>query len=345
MTNKEKKSYISDVLAFTSPPFICELEKTHAFLKRTPYTLYKYRPFDRYTFEMIAEGYSFLAPVQGLDDPFDCMNSSKIKDFYDPKKGGLTGAGLNYIVGLITKHGLPPQLTKSELFQLAKSSMNGNEIDYEFASKQPLVQDPLSQTQVDKFLESTRTFNENLPGMLENEAWESFAKNALFPGERVGVCSLSETRDNKPMWSLYGEGYRGYCIEYEIPRCEELILNLCPVIYTKRANNSLIKKMLEYALSAMMRTVSDGRISGNIGAAMELFCTKDSDWSYQKEWRIIGKARERCTIMPIKAIYLGFKVSARNIGRMKRVAKEKGFSLFLMNPPDATKRISYKQLV
>lgn len=345
MNNGEKRKYLTDLLVFNSPFFLCEFETRKDFLKHTPCALFKYRPFDKYSFEMIFENYSFLAPVQGLDDPFDCMNSSKIKDFYDSKKGGLTDAGLNYIVGLIAKHGLPPKLTKSELFQLAKSSMNGNEIDYEFASKQPLVQDSLSQAQVDAFLGTMRTFDENLPGILENEAWESFAKNALFPGERVGVCSLSETRDNKPMWSLYGAGYRGYCIEYEIPKCKELILNLCPVIYTKRANNSLIKKMLEYALSAMMRAFSGGRISGNIGAAMELFCTKDSDWSYQKEWRIIGKAGERCTAMPIKAVYLGFKASKQNIARMKRAAEEKGFSLFLMNPPDGTKRISYKQLV
>ena len=245
----------------------------------------------------------------------------------------------NHTVG----HGLPPKLTESELLQLTKSSMNVDQIDYEYVSRQPLVQDSLSQTEVDAFLGTMRTFNENLAGILENDPWESFAKNALSPSQRVGVCSLSETRDNKPMWSLYGEGYRGYCIEYEISRCKELILNLSPVIYTKRANNSLIKKMLEYALSAMMRAFSDERISGNIGAAMELFCTKDSDWSYQKERRIIGKAGERCTVMPIKAVYLGFKASARNIGRMKRVAKEKRFSLFLMNPPDGTKRISYKQ--
>ncbi len=345
MNTREKRKYITDLLTFNTPPFLCEFETRHAFLNYTPLTLFKYRPFDKYSFEMISEGYSFLAPVQGLDDPFDCMNSSKIKDFYDPKKGGLTDAGLNYIVGLITKHGLPPQLTKSELLQLAKSSMNGDQIDYELASRRPLVQDSLSQTEVETFLGTMRTFNENLPGILENDAWESFAKNALSPGQRVGICSLSETRDNKPMWSLYGAGYSGYCIEYEIPRCKELILNLCPVIYTKRANNNLIKKMLEYALSAMMRAFSNGRISGNIGAAMELFCTKDSDWSYQKEWRIIGKAGERCTAMPIKAIYLGFKASKRNIARMKRVAKKKRFSLFLMNPPDGTKRISYKQLV
>lgn len=298
-----------------------------------------------YSFEMISGGYAFLAPVEGLDDPFDCLNSANIKRFYDTKGGGLTNAGLDYVLGLITKRGLPPELSKKELRALVKDSMEGDKIDYVSASTEPLIQKTLAQAEIETFLGTMRTFEANLPEILENGSWESFAEDALFPGQRVGICSLSEIRDNKPMWSLYGDRYKGYCVEYEIPKTKELILNLCPVIYTKRANNDLIKKMLEYYLSAMMRSFSGGAISGNIGAAMELFCTKDSDWSYQREWRVIGKAAERCPLMKLRAIYIGFKAEKRNVSKLKHLAEEKGFSLFLMNPPDGTKRISYRQIV
>lgn len=169
-------------------------------------------------------------------------------------------------------------------------------------------------------------------------------EKALFPGDKVGICSLSEVRDNKPMWSLYGGNYSGYCIEYEIPREKDLILNLCPVIYSKRANNSLIEKMLEYSIFAMMRAFSDGVISGNIGAGMELFCTKDSDWSYQKEWRIIGEAGGRCSKLPIKAIYLGFDIKPSNERKMRKATARHGFALYKMNPPDGTKKITYTEL-
>ena len=77
---------------------------------------------------------------------------------------------------------------------------------------------------------------------------------------------------------------------------------------------------------------------------MELFCTKDTDWSYQREWRIIGAPAGHISL-PIKAIYLGFKVSETNKKRMLRLAKKKGFALCLMNPPDGSKRISYERLV
>lgn len=345
MNNKEKRKYITDLLVFNSMPYVCEFETRRDFLKYTPTALFKYRPFDKYSFNMISEEYAFLSPVQGLDDPFDCLNSSQIDDFYDSKNGGLTQKGFNYIIEIISKNGLPPELTKAKLKELAKGSMRGDMLDYEHVVANPFVRNSMPEDKIDTFLGIMRTFNENLPGILGNKNWEIFAENALTPGQRVGICSLSEVKDNKPMWSLYGDGYKGYCIEYEIPRTEKLILDLCPVIYTKHANNSLIKKILEYAVWAMMRAFSGGAISGNIGAAMELFCTKDSDWSYQKEWRIIGKAAEHCRLLKTKAIYVGFNASKRNVSRLKRLAKEKGFSLFLMNPPDGSKRISYKKIV
>lgn len=341
MNNREKRKYISDLNTFNSIPFMCEFETRKDFLKQTPTSLFKYRHFDKYSFEMIKDSYAFLAPVSGLDDPFDCLNQSGIQEFYDPDKGGLTPKGLKYVIRLVASKGLPSGMSEAQLKKLATDSMNGSEIDYDIAVSHPFAREALPEEQVGAFLGTMRTFNENLPGVLENKAWESFSENALFPGDKVGVCSLSEVRDNKPMWSLYGGNYSGYCIEYEIPKERDLILNLCPVIYTKRANNSLIKKMLEYAIFAMMRGFSSGRITGNIGAIMELFCTKDTDWAYQKEWRIIGKAAERCSLMKIKAIYLGFKVSQRNISRMKCLAKEKGCTLFKMNPPDGSKRITY----
>ena len=71
MNNKEKRKYMTDLLVFQSTPFMSEFETRKDFLKKTPIILYKYRPFDRYAFEMIEEGYAYLAPVKGLDDPFD----------------------------------------------------------------------------------------------------------------------------------------------------------------------------------------------------------------------------------------------------------------------------------
>ena len=102
------------------------------------------------------------------------------------------------------------------------------------------------------------------------------------------------------------------------------------MIYTKRNNNSIVEKFTEYLISAMMRAITNGHVTGNIGATMELFCTKDSEWSYQSEWRLIAKAGTTCNRLKIKAIYLGFKVNKTNEERMRAISSEvnmlKGFS-------------------
>ena len=77
---------------------------------------------------------------------------------------------------------------------------------------------------------------------------------------------------------------------------------------------------------------------------MELFCTKDTDWSYQQEWRLIANAGGHFGFLNINAIYLGFKVKKSNETKMKRYAKKYGFKLYKMNPPNGNKRISYTKI-
>lgn len=344
MNNKEKRKYMTHMLVFDSPAFISEFNTRHDFLKQTPTTLYKYRSFDKYAFDMIEENYAYLAPVKGLDDPFDCLNDFTMNGFYNVKTKKITPKAVDFIIKLVCPNGIEG-LTSKELRKLALQCINENGIDYEKAPKVVKSHGAFTTVKVEPLFIALNTFTENFNNMLENTQLDGFAENAMFPGERVGICSLSEIRDNKVMWSLYGKKYEGYCIEYDIPKRKEIVLNLCPVIYTKNSNNNFIKKFLEYGMAAMLRAITDGHMSGNIGAAMELFCTKDTDWKFQQEWRLIAKAGGQCKLLNIKAVYLGFKVKKSNETKMKQYAKRYGFSLYKMNPPIGKKKISYTKVI
>lgn len=344
MNNKEKRKYMSGLLVFQSTPFISEFETRKEFLKKTPIILYKYRPFDKYAFEMIEEGYAYLAPVQGLDDPFDCLNDFTINDYYNENTCEITPKAIDYIIKLFCQRGIQNLSTK-QVKELAFQCIKEDSLDYEKYPKIVVSSGSITRTTVEPFFVALNAFNENFTRVIEAAKVDGFAQSAMSPSDRVGICSLSEKRDNKVMWSLYGNNYEGYCIEYDIPKRQEVTPNLCPVIYTKRNNNKFIEKMIEYAMGAFMRAVTDGRLTGNIGASMELFCTKDTDWSYQAEWRLIANAGGKCRFLNIKAIYLGFKVKKSNENKMKKLAKEKGFNLFKMNPPNGKKKITYTKIV
>lgn len=344
MNNQQKRKYMTDALLISSYPFMSEIEHRNDFLKSTPSTLYKYRCFDKYTFEMISENYAFLSPVNGLDDPFDCLNDFNINDFYNPKTKKITSKALDFILKQICPNGIQ-NLSLKEVKKLASQCIVENGIDYEKVPKVVTDNGVVRTEEVEPLFVALNTFNENFQGVLDSTKMDGFVESAYNPGDKVGVCSLSELRDNKVMWSLYGKKYKGYCIEYDIPKTKQVIQNLCPVIYTKKNNNRFIEKILEYSMAAFMRSVTDGNMSGNIGAAMELFCTKDKDWSYQREWRLIGGAADHFNGFVIKNIYLGFKVTKNNESKMKTFAKKYGFGLFKMNPPNGDKKIKYTKLV
>lgn len=343
MKNKEKRQYMTDLIKFQSPRYLAEFDNRRKFLKKTPTCLYKYRRFDKYSFEMIDENYVFLAPVKGLDDPFDCLSDFTINDFYNEQAQRITPKAINFIVDQVYPHG-NQNLSPKELKALALQCINGQGVDYKDLPKTVISNGAVTTCQIDPLFIALENFNNNFENIIESLVSEGLVKTAMSPGDKVGICSLSEKRDNKVMWSLYGKNYEGYCIEYEIPKRKEITPNLYPVIYTRRNNNRFIEKAIEYAMGVFMRDITFGQQTGNLGAYMELFCTKDTDWSYQAEWRLIANAGGKCKYLNIKAIYLGFKVKDSNQKMMERLAKKKGFALYKMNPPDGKTNITYAKI-
>ena len=333
-----------DLILFQSPTHVADVNRKKEFLERTPTTLYKYRAFDKYSFKMIDNNYAYLAPVKDLDDPFDCLNDYSISDFYNANTKKLTSKAIDYIFK-ISGANENQQLSLKDFKTNLNEWIDEGGINFEKAPKVIEKTHSITITKIEPIVGALFSLNYNFENIINNTKLDGFAENVISPGERVGILSLSEKRDNKVMWSLYGNKYEGYCVEYEIPKIKEVVLNLCPVIYTKRVNNSFMKKMLEYGMGAMLDAIGAKQKVGNVGAAMELFCTKDADWSYQAEWRFIEKAGGKCYLLNIKAIYLGFKVKKRNEDIMKKYAKEKGFALYKMNKPNGKKTITYSKII
>ena len=77
---------------------------------------------------------------------------------------------------------------------------------------------------------------------------------------------------------------------------------------------------------------------------LKLKPSKDSDWEYQDEWRLIGDANTKLKPFKIKAIYLGFDVDENNEKMILDYAARKGFNVYKMNKPINTKKITYIKL-
>lgn len=347
MNNEEKREYISLQKAYDSIPFMSELMQKEDFFKKTPKTLYKFRKFDKYTVDMIENDYVYLTPARKLDDPFDCLTNIDFASIVKKHKGkySLSSEMFEYVAEVVYSHPSSKELTKEGFLNMFKDCIENGTFNFDRAREILKTTEKLTYEQ--KFLLNLIIdfILDNYKNKDDKDDLKKFIKDMLESKKTVGICSFTTNLDNKPMWSLYANIYRGYCIEYKTPKRKNFINSLSPVIYSKDTENDIFKTIIKFNIESLIRNISDGKMKTNIGCATELLCTKDTDWESQSEWRLIGNAGYKETSMEIKNIYLGFKVSKKNESVIVDLARKKKFGVYKMNKPTGSKTITYIRLI
>ena len=344
MTNEEKKEYLSLKIVCQSTPFTSEISKMNEYMSKTPKYLFKYRKFDEFTFDMIEKEYVYLAPAGFLDDPFDCLTNIDLEEIYDMGSFNLSNEMMEYIVDIISSHPHSGNLDKPKMLKMLKDSTIDGIISNAVLKKELDKDNTLSNKQKHIFLNSMANFQSAIATITDDDNLKNLYITLIQSKEKIGVCSLTTKRDNKPMWSLYADTYKGYCIEYEIPFNKKILSYLCPVIYTKKFDNNIIKTMIKFLLETIIHFTTDGQIKTDIGCFAELTCTKDSDWEYQDEWRLVGASNTKITPFKIKNIYLGFAVSKDNEDKILNYASRFNFGVYKMVKPFGIKDITYLKI-
>lgn len=124
---------------------------------------------------------------------------------------------------------------------------------------------------------------------------------------------------NKLMWSHYGNGLRGFCVEYDydllIKSLSELSgqdINLCPMEYRQLKKNTLVDLFIG---------IIDNNKKYNIGS---LAATKSFEWSYENEFRLIIKNKGNINYFSsksIKSITFGEKMPQEKLITLLSVLK------------------------
>ena len=150
------------------------------------------------------------------------------------------------------------------------------------------------------------------------------------------------------MWSHYADSHKGFVIEYDFNTYINTCLNCnkaCPnrhseALYPVRYSNERFDatSLLIYSanLFLMKQFVQDGTpVLDDQFVVHKALLNKSTNWSYEKEWRLISlsdnpKCTEQIKLKP-KAIYLGIDISPINSKILKHFAKEKGIPVYQMN--------------
>lgn len=96
---------------------------------------------------------------------------------------------------------------------------------------------------------------------------------------RVRLASFSEVSDSALMWGLYANGHRGAALCFELSLEDYAEGGLLPMQVTYQDNRPSIS-VAEFASADFENSGIGEKI------AMSTYCTKSSEWAYEREWRI-----------------------------------------------------------
>jgi len=125
-----------------------------------------------------------------------------------------------------------------------------------------------------------------LAGGIETELLRQYDK---------GVFSLAEREDCPVMWSHYGGQHYGICIGYSVP--EDAINDVHEVRY---GGSRLVK-------ASTIEAMLDGSASARNDVDRAVLLRKAARWSYEREWRLIGKRGLGSSPLELKEVIFGVR--------------------------------------
>lgn len=316
MNNEEKISYLNNLI-------YKKFESDYV----GPKALFKYRPFDQFTFDMLENEYIYLCPAENEDDETECDTTIDFERIIDLENNNLKRECVNQIIDMLKPY------TSSDNFESIKNKILA------ITSNNGTVP---ANWMLDLSLELQEMFPEeanianlvnwivNIPKKLDEPEISSQLKplflTAFNAKKETGICSFAESNDIDYMWKKYAANSTGYCIEYDISNYE-LNGNVLPVIYQDERETNIIMNLVGSFIGQMITGFSYGQINADASHFIRLFLTKNKEWEYQKEWRFIGVASDKLQAPKIKCIYLGRKVSEENKIKLTKYAEERNIRI------------------
>lgn len=309
MTNEEKIAYLNQIIY-----------SKMSINYKGPELLYKYRPFDDYTFDMLENEYIFLCPAEKEDDETECLTTVDFDRLIDLNTNNLKRECINQIIDLIKPYSTEEnyEIVKNNILAIARKD---GTVPANFVNDLSLELQKMAPPGVN--ITSLVNLIVNIPEMLDkpeiSKQLKQLFTTAYNARKETGICSLAESNDIDYMWDNYAANSTGYCIEYDLSDYE-LAKNVLPVIYQDERETNIITQLVATFIGQMITVFSNWQIKADSSHFIRLFLTKYTKWAYQNEWRFLGYANEKTKAPKIKTIYLGKNVTTENEKKIREYA-------------------------
>lgn len=140
---------------------------------------------------------------------------------------------------------------------------------------------------------------------------------------RLFTACFSETKSSLLMWAHYANAHKGFCIGYEFKDLfNKFDINILPITYS----------------DDFLRIDSFDTFHDHHEIFIKACKTKSKDWSYEKEWRLLGEYRinepyQQGMIINIPrpiCIYLGVNIDNTLKHQLIDICKEKEMKIYQM---------------
>ncbi len=286
--------------------FISEVDENYdkaLELKRTniPKKLYRYRSIDsdekmEFTKGEIITGEIYFADIKTFNDPFD--SSSLLSN----------SVSSSYLNTPIIKDrwsiSLKDHFSEQEFKKVFESENWYNKILELVAYKE---QRSIGINKDDLKNANEYTLMKKLEGLNKHY-------NSIFH-KRFRIACFTESNANLPMWAHYANQHRGICLEYDLDNIDSIcnINRLFPVYYVEKLQDIVMFNSNSHNLVPIL-------------VWYYIIMHKLSDWSYEKEWRLIHNIdglyinNKSFFNIPSK-IYLGYSIDEKKEKEIREIAK------------------------
>ncbi|MFZ1288512.1 MAG: DUF2971 domain-containing protein [Melioribacteraceae bacterium] len=283
-----------------------------------------------------------------FNDPFDC------KTGYDS-----IAYEKNIILEFIKENGLIDKTKIKDGFTEVEKNriLNSKIVDYDYLWTNYENYDSV----IYKILnEKNYDFRVKIHSLIRKLKLDIENKMNLLRKSEIRVACFSEFnrlenfKKNLQMWSHYADNHKGFCIEYDLTPLKEftsftksesdyylnkneyideklkaaIIAGLFPIIYTSNRVNVPVTKLKKLKIDG------NGKLINNIDLnkiLLKTFIIKSTNWSYEKEWRIIIDEEiadhfdNKIPFPYIHRIYLGCKMDRHTADMIFEIGKELNF--------------------
>ena len=210
---------------------------------------------------------------------------------------------------------------------------NRNELNDPYDSNPEMVRITENQMELKQFYDfMADTFPNDIAKM---DFLKNYTPSALreLMAEKIGyyilhfgIVCFSMHLKNFPLWANYADNHSGLCLQFNIKKDERLFSDLRPIKYIAEPNQIIFNP------------------HPNWDTLKRLFFEKTSDWSYEKEIRLlkVHTGRHYFHKKSLEKVILGYKSKPEFIEKVQNIIQMKypGTLLFHMKEPKEFNKIS-----